>query len=253
MARIRSHITFANVTSLMALFVALSGGAYAITITSQQIANGTITSADIKNGAIKAADMKANSVGSGQLKGEAVSGGDLADGSVGSGKIPDRAIKGNHIDNGAIKPDKIADKAIKGNHIDDGAIKPEKIANGSLTAEKFAPGQLPSGAPGEKGEQGAPGTGAATVSVVRQSVQIGPTASAGYPVMCPAGKKATGGGIGSADPNDNNGVIQSGPIDAAQSFATMDTGETPTGWYVRYFNASGSERTVLFYVVCVGP
>ena len=32
LARVRSHLTFANVVSLMALFVALSGGAYALSI-----------------------------------------------------------------------------------------------------------------------------------------------------------------------------------------------------------------------------
>lgn len=57
-------MTFANVVSVIALFVALGGGAYAVqvaaknSVTTQSIRNGTVRSADIGTGQVKAADIK---------------------------------------------------------------------------------------------------------------------------------------------------------------------------------------------------
>ncbi len=48
--RIRRHLTYANVTATLALFLALGGAAYAIDrVHSREIANGTIKSVDLKN------------------------------------------------------------------------------------------------------------------------------------------------------------------------------------------------------------
>jgi hypothetical protein len=74
LARFRSRLTFANVVSLMALFVALSGGAYALTIPNNsvgakqlkknavlgsKIKRGAVASSDVKNGSLLSADFKA--------------------------------------------------------------------------------------------------------------------------------------------------------------------------------------------------
>jgi hypothetical protein len=67
LAKFRSHLTFANVISVMALFVALSGGAYALTIPK-------------------------NSVGAKQLKKNAVTGSKVKKGAVTSSKVKDRAL-----------------------------------------------------------------------------------------------------------------------------------------------------------------
>jgi hypothetical protein len=62
--RIRRHLSYANVTATVALFVALGGGAYAIDkVHSHDIANGTIRSIDLKNRkAVHAADVKRNAL-----------------------------------------------------------------------------------------------------------------------------------------------------------------------------------------------
>ena len=68
LAHIRSRLTFANVVSLLALFVALSGGAYALTIPK-------------------------NSVGPRQLKKNAVTTPKLKNDAVGSAKVRDRSLR----------------------------------------------------------------------------------------------------------------------------------------------------------------
>lgn len=88
MARVRLRLTFANVISVLALFVALGGSATAaILITGKNVKNGSLTGADIKDDSVGGVDIK----------------------------------------------------------------------DGDLLAKDFAAGQLPTGAPGPKGETGEPG------------------------------------------------------------------------------------------------
>jgi hypothetical protein len=69
MKRLRSQLTFANVTAAIALFVALGGGAYAATslpknsVGANQIKANAVTSAKIKNGAVTAAKIAPGSIG----------------------------------------------------------------------------------------------------------------------------------------------------------------------------------------------
>ena len=67
LARFRPRLTFANVVSLMALFVALSGGAYALTVPrnsvgSEQLNRGAVTRSKIRKGAVTASAVKAHSL-----------------------------------------------------------------------------------------------------------------------------------------------------------------------------------------------
>jgi hypothetical protein len=68
--RIRRHLSYANVTATIALFVALGGGAYAVDkVNSHDIANGTIKSVDLKNRkAVHASDVKRNGLTGRQIK-----------------------------------------------------------------------------------------------------------------------------------------------------------------------------------------
>lgn len=66
---IRSRGTFSNVVSLMALFVALGGTAFAASqlaknsVGSKQIKNGSATGKDVKNNSLKGKDIKEASLG----------------------------------------------------------------------------------------------------------------------------------------------------------------------------------------------
>ena len=60
--RIRRHLSYANVTATVALFVALGGGAYAVTsVDSRDIANDSVKSIDLKDRkAVTGIDVKRN-------------------------------------------------------------------------------------------------------------------------------------------------------------------------------------------------
>src|SRR4051812_8329599 len=54
----RKHLTYANVTASVALFVALGGGAYAAaTIRSGNVVDGSLTGGDVKNESIRSVDV----------------------------------------------------------------------------------------------------------------------------------------------------------------------------------------------------
>jgi hypothetical protein len=63
MSRIRSRATFANVVSVIALFVALSSSATAaMLITGKNVKNGSLTGADVKNNSLGSGDVKDRSL-----------------------------------------------------------------------------------------------------------------------------------------------------------------------------------------------
>lgn len=62
----RRHLTFANVTSVLALFVALGGTSYAVatgSIGSREIKNNSVRSKDVRNGSLTSRDVKRGSLG----------------------------------------------------------------------------------------------------------------------------------------------------------------------------------------------
>jgi len=67
--RLRRHLSYANVTATLALFVAIGGGAYAATkIDSHDIVNGTIKSADLKDHkAVRGLDVRRNGLSGRQI------------------------------------------------------------------------------------------------------------------------------------------------------------------------------------------
>ncbi len=87
--RLRKRVTYANVTSTLALFLALTTGtAYAANEwTGANIRDGSITSADIKNGTVSGTDIKNATVTSSDIADAAVGGSEIADGTVATADI----------------------------------------------------------------------------------------------------------------------------------------------------------------------
>jgi hypothetical protein len=106
------------------------------------------------------------------------------------------------------------------------------VKDGTLLAADFKAGQLPAGAPGPKGDTGAPGvSGLEYVQQTSPSIAAG--ALDGAHAACPAGKKAFGGG---AITEQNMPMVESFPID--------------NGWSVVVRNDSGAPRQIVVYAVC---
>jgi hypothetical protein len=91
--RLRSHLTYANIISTVALFLVLGGGtAVALngsnTVFTDDIVDNDVYSADVRNdtltgGGLTAADLRAASVGTSEVVGNSLTGGDINESSLG--------------------------------------------------------------------------------------------------------------------------------------------------------------------------
>lgn len=115
---IRSHLSFANVISVIALFVALGGASYAAvslpknSVGAKQIKKNGVGASEIKKNAVRAAEIKSNAVGASEIKSNAVGTGDIADNSVGGSEVTNDSLNADDILGasleGEIEPDVIA-------------------------------------------------------------------------------------------------------------------------------------------------
>lgn len=78
--RMKGRLTFANVMSVIAVFLALGGTAYALgrnSVGSKQIKKNAVTSVKIKNGAVTSSKLGAGAVGTGSIATGSVGGSNL--------------------------------------------------------------------------------------------------------------------------------------------------------------------------------
>jgi hypothetical protein len=153
--KISSHIR-SNVIGYLALFVALSGVAYASdgplagqnTVGSEDIIDtevhapdinkGAVTSAKVANQSLVADDLAPMSVGYSELDPAAFASGDIAPGCIRGVScnfgIPLNAIQSNEIQDGQVKNADLADNAVGSAEIQDGQVMKADLASGVIPA-----------------------------------------------------------------------------------------------------------------------
>lgn len=91
----RRGLSFANVMSVIAVFIALGAGAYASlgknSVGSRQIKTGAVRAPEIKDGAVRAPEIKDGAVAGTELAGDAVSAREVEDGSLNGSDIGEAA------------------------------------------------------------------------------------------------------------------------------------------------------------------
>jgi hypothetical protein len=150
--KIRQHIR-SNVIGYIALFVALSGTAYAAnTVGSSDIIDESILSQDIKNGEVKNNDLGTDAVGSGKIVDSAVRSADVADdttdfgltaqdlepASVGTSEVADKSLTGKDVGFGELTGANVADTSLTGADVGDSTLTGADIAPSSLTGSDVA-------------------------------------------------------------------------------------------------------------------
>jgi len=119
MKRVSGRLTYANVMSTLALFVALGGaGAYAAT----QLPSRSVGAPQLRPGAVTADKLRKNSVTAPKIKALAIKQGKLANEAFTAAKFANGAITAEKIANGAIGNDKIAGNAVTGDKVDESSL-----------------------------------------------------------------------------------------------------------------------------------
>jgi hypothetical protein len=132
MELVRKRLTFANVVSLLALFISLGGGAYALsgknTVASDDIVNGQVKSGDIGGSQVKTADIAASQVTGGKVAAETLGSVDIGAGAIGSGELADGAVNGAEVADGSLAGADIDDSTL----FNDGSLSTLDIDEPSL-------------------------------------------------------------------------------------------------------------------------
>ena len=112
--RIRARLTFANVVSVLALFFALGGSAYAAFVvnSNSDVAPGTISGHAPPSG--DHSNLIAGSVTNQDLAAGSVSGGRIAAGAVTNSKLATDAVTGSKVQNNSLTGSKIDESTLSG-------------------------------------------------------------------------------------------------------------------------------------------
>ncbi|HET8862260.1 MAG TPA: hypothetical protein VFM94_03320 [Solirubrobacterales bacterium] len=217
------HLTFANAISCIALFVALSGAAYAAKTT---LGNKAVKTQNLANGSVNTLKLRSGSVTTLKLRNGAVTGPKIAPGAVGSTQIANGAVRSaalgggvvteGKLKNGAVTESKLFNSAVTNSKIGPNAVATGKIQDGAVTSAKLASSFLTQLVK--------------NVSYVsKESTKNDDGNSKSITAACPAGKQVIGGGARVLGPNTKVVVSESAPT-------VPDAGGKRTGWV-----ASGRE------------
>lgn len=213
----------------MALFVALSGVAYAAkaTLTKNQVkaknvAKEAITSPKLKNGGVTAAK--------------------LANGSVISVKLANGAVINAKIANGAVTAGKLAD----------GAVTTKKIAKDAVTANKVGPEAVATGKLGNEAVTSAKISSSVWSQLLKNVTYVTETSvndsetTKAVTATCPTNKQAIGGGV------RINGGNTDGVVVPSESAPVVSATNSRVGWIAGGRETVGETAPwqVVAYAVC---
>lgn len=224
--RTRVPIGPASPIALLALFVALGGGAYA--------ASGQIGTAELENGAVTKAKLGKSSVVPGKIRGGAVTRQKLRNGLVNTAKLAPEAVTGPKVDEATLEQVPSAAKA-------DTATTAEKAdtATSAETAASVGPNGVGTAAL-QNGAVTAPKLGAIVQRSDSISVPAGDTRFES--ASCLAGERLISGG-----------AVWGGSFNAATAKVLHLVYSTPSGngWAARAYNGTGEARTIIVRALCL--
>jgi hypothetical protein len=120
----RRHLSFANVTALLALFVALGGTGYAaISIPANSVGAG-----QIRPDAVGASEIRRGAVGRSEIRAGGVASSEIARDGVGSSEIRRGAVGTSEIHNGSIRSDDIKNGTVASVDLAAGAVEPANLS-----------------------------------------------------------------------------------------------------------------------------
>jgi hypothetical protein len=151
------HLNPATVLSCIALFVALSGAAYAAgigkkSVKTRHLGNGSVTTLKLRGGAVTTPKLRNLAVTTAKLRNLAVSNPKLGDAAVTSTKLANGAVRSaalggqvvtsGKLKNGGVTGEKLANNAVGTEKLTANAVATGKIQDGAVSAAKLNSGLL---------------------------------------------------------------------------------------------------------------
>jgi len=107
----RPKLTYANVVSTMALFIALTG---ATAFAATKLPDRSVGEFQLRPGAVTAQKIRKNAVTAPKIKAEAVKQGKIANGAITAAKLTAGAVGNSTLQGGIVSNDKLAPEAVTG-------------------------------------------------------------------------------------------------------------------------------------------
>ncbi len=205
MKQLSRHLNPATVISCIALFVALSGVAYAAglgkkSVKTQHLGNGSVTTLKLRNGAVNTPKLRNQAVTTAKLRNLAVSAAKLGNGAVVAGKLANGAVRASALGGGVVTTAKLQNDAVNTAKLANNAVGTDKLAGVAVSAEKLAPNSVATG----KLQDGAVSAAKLNSGLLAQLVKDVSYQTSEKTALdaskkevtapCPAGKQVVGGG-----------------------------------------------------------
>jgi hypothetical protein len=174
---LRRHLSFANVTAALALFIALGGTGYAASrvprrsVGPVQLQTNAVTASKIRANAVGASEIRSGAVGKSEVRTNAVGSAEIRRDGVGGAEIRRGAVGSDEIRNGRIASVDVADGAIGSPQLKDGGVEPADLSTATRNAFQGATLRAAVNAAGElvagNAKSATPGTAGVTVTFDR--------------------------------------------------------------------------------------
>ena len=161
----------ALVISCLALFMALTGGAFAA-----GIAKNTVRSPQIVDGTIRTIDLRDNSVAAGKIAPDAVDTTEIAENGVDSSDVAPDTLTAGDLAASSVTSSEVADQSLTANDLGPDSVGSSELQAGSVRASELGP-----------------------IIAVSNQTTINAGANASVSVACPAGTVAISGGNTAGD------------------------------------------------------
>ena len=209
----RFQPTPAFVLALIALVVAMSGTAVAVTA----IAPNSVKSKHIVNGQVKVKDLAADSVRGPKVQDASLSGADVADASLAGADVADESLAGADVQNGSLTGEDVQDDSLTGADVNESTLQGVMASRVRMVSTQGAPTQF--------GQE--------------------------FVANCAPSEKAIGGGGAWIQPATGTPTQLEAPITASMPDPAIPAADGATGWRAAGRNLSGNDRIFRVYAVCV--
>lgn len=136
----RPKLTYANVTSTLALIAALSGGvAYA----ASKLPDRSVGEFQLRPGAVTAEKIRKNAVTAPKIKAEAIKQGKIANGSITAAKMTQGSVAGSSLQDGSVTNSKLAPDSVTGDKVNEGTLSEVPSAAKATFAAEAESGNPP--------------------------------------------------------------------------------------------------------------
>jgi hypothetical protein len=210
--QLKRHLSFANVVSCLALFMALSGVAYAAKtiVKTQNLVNGAVTTAKLRNGAVT----------TGKLRNGAVTGQKIAAATIGSSQLANGSVRSGQLGGQVVTEPKIKNSAVTESKLGSGSVSSSKLTSSFLA-------QL-----------------VRNVTYVNKLTNEDSEDAKTVTAECPSGKEAIGGGA------RVNGELNEVALTGSNPFSAVNGARTGWSAYARESTETKQNWSLEAFAIC---